>query len=159
HEKGVYDTVYVDLNDDYDFSDEKPVTKDSPVSYRDLNGDGYTDLSGGLLYYISDGKGHRGTPVPGGPTAFGLEIKGAPGAITAWTGDFDRGIGGHGTLTASNVVGQAVTNGGKLPHFADLPKGTPPAMVAGGAPHAKLLPFGDIYLAFGTSNQLGYVLA
>ena len=24
---GEYDTVYVDLNDDYDFSDEKPVTK------------------------------------------------------------------------------------------------------------------------------------
>ena len=41
---GVYDTVHVDLDDDYDFSDEKPVTKDSPASYRDMNGDGYTDL-------------------------------------------------------------------------------------------------------------------
>ena len=48
HTAGVYDTVYVDLDDDYDFSDEKPVTKGSPASYRDLNGDGYTDLSGGL---------------------------------------------------------------------------------------------------------------
>ena len=64
---GQYDTVYVDLNDDYSFSDEKPVTKSSPVSYRDLNGDGYTDLSGGLLYYISDGH----TTIPGGPTDFG----------------------------------------------------------------------------------------
>ena len=63
HGRNVYDTVYVDLDDDYDFSDEKPVTKASPVSYRDMNGDGYTDLSGGLVYYISDG----GTSVPGRP--------------------------------------------------------------------------------------------
>ena len=53
---GVYDTVYVDLDDDYQFADEKPVTKDSPASYRDMNGDGYNDLSGGLLYFISDGE-------------------------------------------------------------------------------------------------------
>ena len=59
---GVYDTVYVDLDNDYRFDDEKPVTKASPASYRDMNGDGYTDLSGGLLYYISDGV----TPIPGG---------------------------------------------------------------------------------------------
>ena len=45
---GTYDTVYVDLDGDLDFSDEKPVTKASPVSYRDMNGDGFTDLSGGL---------------------------------------------------------------------------------------------------------------
>ena len=59
---GVYDTVYVDLDDDHSFVDEKPVTKDSPASYRDMNGDGLTDLSGGLLYYISDGA----TRIPGG---------------------------------------------------------------------------------------------
>ena len=63
---GVYDTIYVDLDDDYDFSDEKPVTKESPVSYRDLDGDGYTDLSGGLVYYISDGTGASGAILPGG---------------------------------------------------------------------------------------------
>ncbi len=31
--------------------------------------------------------------------------------MLAWTGDFDPAIGGHGTLTASNVVGQGVING------------------------------------------------
>ena len=112
---GQYDTVYVDLNDDYSFADEKPVTKSSPVSYRDLNGDGYTDLSGGLLYYISDGH----TTIPGGPTDFGVTDTPASGDFLAWTGDFDPGIEGHGTLTASNVVGQAVING-KAPSFADL---------------------------------------
>ena len=116
---GVYDTIYVDLNDDDDFGDEKPVTKASPVSYRDLNGDGYTDLSGGLAYYISDGTGPSGTPLPGGPEAFGLEPKFAPGAMVAWTGDFDPAIEGHGTLTASNVVGQGVIDGG-APTFADV---------------------------------------
>ncbi len=115
HTAGVYDTVYVDLNDDYSFADEKPVTKSSPASYRDMNGDGYTDLSGGLLYYISDGN----TLIPGGPTTFGVTDKPGPGEFLAWTGDFDPAIEGHGTLTASNVVGQAVVNG-KAPTFADF---------------------------------------
>ena len=40
-----------------------------------MNGDGYTDLSGGLLYYISDGE----TPVPGGPTRSARRTRRAPG--------------------------------------------------------------------------------
>jgi Subtilase family len=160
---GVYDTVYVDLNDDFSFADEKPVTKSSPVSYRDLNGDGYTDLSGGLVYFISDGK----TPIPGGPTDFGDTDAPAAGDFVAWSGDFDPGIEGHGTLTASNVVGQGVING-KAPTFADLRDhgrgrgdhdgGTIPGMVIGGAPDAKLAPMGDIYFSFGFSKQFGYLL-
>ncbi len=155
---GQYDTVYVDLNDDFEFTDEKPVTKSSPVSYRDLNGDGYTDLSGGLLYFISDGQ----TTIPGGPTDFGDTDTPASGDFLAWSGDFDPGIEGHGTLTASNVVGQAVING-NAPSFADLKgpknsKGIIPGMVLGGAPNAKLAPMGDIYFSFGFSTQFGYLL-
>ena len=93
----------------------RPVTKSSPVSYRDLNGDGYTDLSGGLLYFISDGQ----TRIPGGPTNFGISTRPGAGDFLAWSGDFDPGIEGHGTLTASNVVGQGVING-KAPAFADI---------------------------------------
>ena len=151
----VYDTVYVDLDHDYRFDDEKPVTKASPVSYRDMNGDGYTDLSGGLLYYISDGA----TAIPGGLDAFGvLNTSFGPGELLAWSGDFDPAIGGHGTLTASNVVGQGVING-KAPTFTDLPDGTYPGAVIGGAPHARLAPYGDIYFSFAFSTQLGYFLA
>ena len=49
HTPGVYDTVYVDLDNDFDFQDEKPLTKANPadpatynnmISYRDLNSDG-----------------------------------------------------------------------------------------------------------------------
>jgi hypothetical protein len=165
---GAYDSVYVDLDGDYDFSDEKPVTKDSPASYRDMNGDGFTDLSGGLLYYVSDGA----TAIPGGLHAFGiLDRSFGPGELLAWSGDYDPGIGGHGTLTASNVVGQAVING-KAPCFSDLPsrgsvrarwcKGserTYPGAVIGGAPKAKLTPYGDIYFSFDFSTQFGYYLA
>ncbi|HEV8249267.1 MAG TPA: S8 family serine peptidase [Gaiellaceae bacterium] len=154
HTAGVYDTVYVDLDNDYRFDDEKPVTKSSPASYRDMNGDGYTDLSGGVLYYISDGQ----TPIPGGLDAFGvLDTSYGPGELLAWSGDFDPAIGGHGTLTASNVVGQGVSNG-LAPSFSDLPAGKYPATL-GGAPNAKLTPFGDIYFSFDFSTQFGYFLA
>jgi hypothetical protein len=155
HTAGVYDTVYVDLDNDYSFADEKPVTKASPASYRDMNGDGYTDLSGGLLYYVSDGK----TPIPGGLDAFGVDDTSyGSGQLLAWTGDFDPSIEGHGTLTASNIVGQAVING-KAPTFKDIPGGTYAGAVLGGAPHAKLAPFGDIYLGFDFSTQFGYLLS
>jgi len=128
---GVYDTVYADLDNDHRFGDEKPITKSSPASYRDMDGDGYTDLSGGLLYFISDGE----TTIPGGATFFGDDDTPAPGALLAWTGDYDPGIEGHGTLTASNVVGQAVING-NAPRFSDLrtKDGRVPGAVAPGAP-------------------------
>lgn len=155
---GVYDTIYVDLNDDYDFGDEKPVTKQSPRSWRDLDGDGYTDLSGGMVYYISDGTGDEGTAVPGGLEAFGLEVKGEPGQLVAWTGDFDPGLEGHGTLCASNIVGQGVTDGG-LPRFTDLPGGKYPAAVVGGAPHATMVPFGDVYFSHDFSKEFAYLLS
>ena len=41
HAGGVYDTVYVDLDNDYDFTDEKPATQDSPEIFRDMDGDGF----------------------------------------------------------------------------------------------------------------------
>jgi subtilisin family serine protease len=158
NQAGVYDTVYVDLNDNFDFGDEKPVTKQSPRSWRDLNGDGFVDMSGGLLYYISDGTGPSGRPVPGGLEVFGAVIKGAPGEILAWTGDFDTAIDGHGTRCTSNIVGQGVTNGTR-PTFTDLPGGGYPAAVVGGAPHATMVPFGDIYFNFDFSTQFSYLLA
>jgi hypothetical protein len=155
---GVYDTVYVDLDHDNDFGDEKPVSKQSPASYRDVNGDGYTDISGGLLYFISDGE----TRLPGGLAEFfgpDTPVFG-PGAMLAWSGDYDPAIDGHGTLTASNVVGQAVINGG-APSFSDLhtKDGRVPGAVLGGSPHAKLAPYGDIYFGFDFSTQFGYLLS
>lgn len=152
NEAGVYDTVYVDMDDDGSFRDEKPITRDSPAAYRDLDRDTYVDLSGGLLYHVSDGS----TPLPGGPDVFVGDIVGDPGEILAWTGDFDPGIGGHGTLTASNVAGQGVING-LAPDFDDV--GRTPGAVIGAAPEADLVAFGNIYFSFDTSTQIGYYLA
>ena len=97
-----------------------------------------------------------------GPTDFGVTDVPASGDFLAWTGDFDPGIEGHGTLTASNVVGQGVING-KAPSFDDLKgphnhEGTIPGMVLGGAPDAKLAPMGDIYFSFDFSTQFAYLL-
>jgi hypothetical protein len=104
--------------------------------------------------------------------AFGLSIRAPSGALLAWTGDYDPGIEGHGTLTASNIVGQGVVNG-LAPCFQDLDGapgaqacghgrkagGTYPGAVIGGAPKAKLAPFGDIYFSFEFSTQFGYFLS
>ncbi len=51
---GYYDTVYVDLDNDYDFTDEVTVNKSQPISWHDLDGDGLSDISGGMVYYISN---------------------------------------------------------------------------------------------------------
>jgi len=141
---GVYDTVYVDLDKDYDFSDEKPVTKDSPEIYRDMDGDGYADISGGLLVWISNG---TNTP----PTADWLwgitcadsspTMKGCPdsGELVLFAGAFDSGYS-HGTLCASNIAAQGVIAGGLSAQ--PFRKG---GMVQGGAPEVGLMDFGNHY--------------
>ncbi len=50
---GIYNTVYVDLNFNFNFTDDKPVNRASPIATADLNGDGIADVSGGLLYFIA----------------------------------------------------------------------------------------------------------
>ncbi len=49
----MYDTVYVDLNFNFDFTDDTPVTRANPLAVADLTGDGVSDVSGGLLYFIA----------------------------------------------------------------------------------------------------------
>ncbi|HET7091210.1 MAG TPA: S8 family serine peptidase, partial [Anaerolineae bacterium] len=161
HAAGVYDTVYVDLDNDYDFRDEKPMTIASPESYRDLwdidyvpGPDGFADLSGGLLYWISDGA----SPVPGtdwmwGVGAFGVDE--GPGDLVGLEGPFDSGYS-HGTQLTSNIVGQGRINGYHW-DFADV--GTPAAGVLGHAPGAKSVAITNIYRNFGSSKLDGYLMA
>jgi hypothetical protein len=165
---GNYDTVYVDLDDDYDFTDEKAVTRDDPISWKDNwdsaadapGSDGYADISGGMVYYISDGVNHPPAfdwlwgsfvppfdpPEPGDVVAFMLSGAG-------FTSD-------HGQLCASAVVGQGVIDGG-------APDWKPPAsevggLVQGGGKDAKIIAMGDFYRGGSPStdnyyfNALGY---
>ncbi|HBY95680.1 MAG TPA: hypothetical protein DEP84_17290 [Chloroflexi bacterium] len=152
---GVYDTVYVDLDNDHDFTDEKPVMRDSPAVYRDMDGDGFADLSGGIVYFIADGE----TQIPATDWFWGSFAPApANGSLVAFMGDYDPEIGYHGTLTSSNVVAQGRING-TPPKFRDLPgDGSPNGVVVGAAPEANLVPVGDIYFNFDTSTTDAYIL-
>lgn len=143
---GNYDTVYVDLDNDKDFTDEKPVTKDSPEVYRDMDGDGYADISGGLLVWISDGDN---TP-PIADWLWGIScgdevgtLKACPdsGELLMFAGYLESGDS-HGTLCASNVAAQGVVAGGL--------SGQPFAnggMLRGAAPDVGIMDFGNHYFS------------
>jgi len=162
---GVYDTVYVDLDDDYDFRDEKPVTRadsldpatwNNPVSYRDMNGDGLADLSGGLLYFIADGVNY----IPASDWLWGgLIPPPGNGDLIAMHGPWDSGYS-HGTNCASNVVANGVIDG-MLPEFSDLPgDGVPDAAVYGMAPDADMVAMNNGWYFTGWVNAAdAYFLA
>ncbi|MCJ2556282.1 MAG: S8 family serine peptidase [Candidatus Thermoplasmatota archaeon] len=93
---GVYDTVYVDLDNNLDFTDDMSATKGSPNLWKDLDSDGYADISGGLLYFISDS-----TAVLGEQLVVGNETM-----ITGTTaiGGETWGQLANGDVTVSDVV-------------------------------------------------------
>ncbi len=156
HTAGVYDTVYVDLDGDHDFTDEKPVTRESPASYRDLDADGLADLSGGMVYFIADGQ-HA---IPGITTLFSESAAPPPAkaSLVAFMGDFDLEAGFHGTLCSSAVVGQGRTSG-LVPRFSDLtPRDQPASADLGAAPLAGLVPVGNTYMNFEVSTRDAYYL-
>lgn len=144
---GVYDTVYVDLDNNYDFTDEKPATKASPEVYRDMDGDGYADISGGQIVWISDGD----NPPPVTDWLWGVScatnsatMKGCPddGSLVLFAGAFAAGYT-HGTQCASNVAGQGVVSGG-----ASAPSFAVGGMVQGAAPKASVMDMGNFYASF-----------
>ena len=114
HVAGVYDTVYVDLNYDYDFRNDAParLTRDfssQEAACLDYDHDGLNDISGGLVYFIADG--HTAIPtldwywgVPG--SAFGN------GNLVAFhVQDFFSPAGDHGMGTTSVATGRGVVAG------------------------------------------------
>jgi len=152
HQPGVYDTVYVDLDADFDFTDEKPATYQDPLVYKDVydhendtydfdhwdHGDGYPDLSGGIVAFIADGE----TPLPYSERVsqlLGMENRiPGNGNLVFFFGELGLYGTGHGTMCASSVAGQGKTAGYKI----------------GMAPKAKLIgirlfgPSEDIYLSW-----------
>jgi hypothetical protein len=151
NQAGVYDTVYVDLNNNRDFTDDKPVTKQDPLSWRDIDGDGIADLSGGLLYFIADGK----LKVPGAWLYEDDKTQLPVPAAYTLVGFHDDWFGGtHGTMCATNIVSQGRLGvaPGTILRFRNNEKdpnlnanGEPESINPGMAPKAKLVAIGDIY--------------
>lgn len=161
---GVYETVYVDLNDNHDFRDDKPANKADPTACWDADGDGYNDLSGGLVYFISDGQ-HWPLMMDWwwDPARFGMTPPG-PGELVAFMFDDPRGpAAAHGTLAASNIVGQgridgdpSVFGGDTRPFWKPVGVG---GMVQGGGKDAKLIAIGDVYINFTASTEEAWYFA
>jgi len=109
-ESGYYKTVYADLDRDGEFGDEVPMRPGEETSGLDTNGDGLWDVSGGLVYWVSDGS----LGVPYGDTyaarhGYSDRIAG-PGNLTL----FMLESGNHGTLCASAISAQGVVSDGKV---------------------------------------------
>ena len=143
---GVYDTVYVDLDNDKDFTDEKACVRGDEISWQDdLNSttslpgsDGYADISGGMVYFIADGT----NPIPYSDVlasnwGLPLTIPGN-GDLVAFMGSLDFSQD-HGTLCASAVAAQGRT-GESSWNAGD-------GFVQGMAPDTTIIAVGNIYNA------------
>jgi len=153
---GVYDTVYVDVTRDFDFTNDKACTRGNEISYFDSYdsatgvddysmwnaGDGYADYSGGMVYWISNGS----NVLPGSDWLLGATWTPSSGYAVAFMGQFNFNES-HGTMTSS----------------AALATGSSWLQLAGMAPGAKLIciPFtGNIvnswlFAEYGADGMLG----
>ncbi|AEB69757.1 S8 family serine peptidase [Methanothrix soehngenii] len=110
----IYDTVYVDLNNNHDFRDDKPCRKGDEISYWDRDNDGYPDESGGMIYFIADGK----TPLPLSRMLYGEDTK-IPknGELVA----FHYDDGSHGTMCTGIIAAQGKNIKGIAPDAKIIP--------------------------------------
>jgi len=136
---GVFDTVYIDLNGDHDFTNDTPLTRDTPLAVWDADDDGVADVSGGLLTFIADGI----RPLPGSYLVGLADEIPAAGSVVSILFDAES----HGTACASNIVSRGVMPPPPNTEMAytDLPDGRPAKVNPAIAPAAKLIGMGDVY--------------
>jgi hypothetical protein len=142
---GAYDTVYVDLNFNYDFSDDNPARKGDEVSYFDWTGDGIADLSGGMIYFIADGV----LSIPACDWLWGSVLCPPPtnGDLVAFIlNDPTEAAGDHGQLVASAIAGQGVIDNPSA--SGEYPSWKPPGvgLVQGGGKDVGLVANGNFYM-------------
>jgi hypothetical protein len=157
---GVYESVYVDLDNDKDFSDEAVTNKKSPTACWDFDGDNYFDISGGLVYFIADGLHWPQTmDWYWNPVANGVLTAPGNGDLVAFMFDDPYGPAeAHGTLTASAIVGQGEIDGDPQsvggeeirPSWKSSSAG---GMVQGAGMDAKIIAIGDSYINHEMSTE------
>ena len=144
---GVYDTVYVDLNFNYDFSDDTPGRLDRSLNYNeaaclDYNNDGLNDVSGGLPYFISDGA----NPIPAMSWLWGSVTFGAGEFVAFHVMDSVGSPGGnHGMGTTSVAIGQGVVSGSVIAGPSGPPQANGQGLVVGPGRDMKSTQNGDFY--------------
>jgi hypothetical protein len=135
---GVYDTVYVDMNQNRDFTDDPAASRASPAACGSYE---FGTYSGGLVYFIADGV----NPVPGSDWMWGLGPPAAGDLVAFAIDDVNEFGNGHGTKCASAVAAQGVVNGG-APSFKPPYQGPGDGMVLGAGRDAKLVAVGNTFL-------------
>ncbi|MDH4122891.1 MAG: S8 family serine peptidase, partial [Thermoplasmata archaeon] len=124
---GASEKVYVDLLNDKTFNNDKPCMKGDEISYFDVYnentdewndsmwnaGDGIADISGGMIYWISDGV----NSMPLADVIFTTPRIPSGGEMIAFVGEFNY-LESHGTGTASSAVGTGRTIDGLLSGMA-----------------------------------------
>jgi len=145
---GIYDTVYVDMDFDGDFSDEKPMRKGDELAgadlfdeYGDPGTDGTWDLSAGMLTWISDG-----IHTPPGVNAVYPDQAPIPkqGEMICFVCDAaTHGTGVAGDVSAQGVITDPAGQGAANPLFAGSGDtgGVGGSVLRGMAPDASIAAF------------------
>ncbi len=170
---GPFDSVMADLDGDFNMGDEKRAwintdwasfDPEAELSFQDLDGDGIQDLSGGMVYFISDGvreipyasrqidtfnftlqtiRNNNSFDVWAGldPTS---NLVPGDGDLVLLFGDFNGpgANGAHGTWVTSAIAGQGMTGG-----FGGGPT------LLGQAPGVKILGAGNVFDVGAFSQQ------
>lgn len=145
---GVYDTVYVDINYNFDFSDDTPARMTRDFTYQeaaclDYNNDGLNDVSGGLVYYVADGA----TTIPAFDWLWGFPTNFGAGELVAFHVMDSIGSpgGNHGMGTTSVATGQGVVSGSTIAGPSGPPQANGQGLVVGPGRDMKSSQNGDFY--------------
>ena len=149
HTPGVYDTVYVDLNYDFDFRNDTParLTRDftsQEAACLDYDRDGLNDISGGLVYFVSDGT----NAVPTQDWLWGIpgSFYGNGDLVAFHVQDFVEGSD-HGQGTTSVATGQGVVAGNVFFGPGGPPVAGGRGLVVGPGKDVRSTQNGDFYIS------------